>query len=128
MSACARTYVTLCIYGSDAETMNRMANEIKISPTRTTNKDGLLGWFFDTRELDSVDVSDHLDLLLRELETCHVDMKKIKRMGCWYRIYCFWSSVSGNGGPALMPRQMAALAAMDMELHFDLWFDPPEEE
>lgn len=128
MSACARTYVTLCIYGSDADTMNRMADEIKISPTRTSNKNGLLGWFFDTEELDSVDVADHLDLLLRELEACGVDMKKIKAMGCWYRIFCFWSSVSGNGGPALGPKQMAALASWDMELHFDLWFDPPEEE
>jgi len=108
--------------------MNRMADAIKITPTRTSNKNGLLGWFFDTKELDSVDVTDHLDLLLKELKSYCVDMKKIKEMGCSYLTYCFWSSVSGNGGPELKPRQMAELAAMDMELHFDLWFDPPEEE
>ncbi|RFU46430.1 hypothetical protein D0B32_18700 [Paraburkholderia sp. DHOC27] len=127
MSACARTYVTLCIYCSDMETMKRVTTEIKISPTRTSSRNGLLGWFLDTSELESVDVSNHLDLLLRKIRTGHIDMKKLREMGCWYRTYCLWTSVSGNGGPALKPKHMADLASLEMELHFDLWFDPPDD-
>jgi hypothetical protein len=120
--------VTLCIYAANAAALDAMANEIKISPTWTSDKGGILGWFLNTRDIDSVDVGDHLDFLLGALRGQNVDMNRIKEMGCSYRVSCFWSSVSGNGGPELKPRLMAELAAMDMELHFDLWFDPPEDE
>ncbi|WP_259461663.1 DUF4279 domain-containing protein [Paraburkholderia fungorum] len=120
--------MTLCIYAPDVEVLDAVVHKIRISPTWTSNKNGVFGWFLNTRGIDSVDLGDHLDFLLSALRGQNVDMNEIKEMGCSYRVSCFWSSVSGNGGPELKPQQMSQLAAMDMELHFDLWFDPPKEE
>jgi hypothetical protein len=38
------------------------------------------------------------------------------------RVNCVWWSAAGHGGPTLWPEQMAALAALNLECSFDVYF------
>ncbi len=36
-------------------------------------------------------------------------------------IFCYWLSQSGHGGPIVSPAQMGRLAALNIELGFDIY-------
>ena len=71
----------------------------------------------------SLDVRRHLDWLLDKIEPSGHQIRKLQaredvRMG----IKCVWWSAAGHGGPALDPSHMRRMAALNLEISFDIYF------
>ncbi len=49
-------------------------------------------------------------------------MNFLRNEGWNTRIYCFWESTEGNGGPILDYRTMELLSIFKLDIHFDVWW------
>jgi hypothetical protein len=80
------------------------------------------GWFLESKgAVQSRDSRRHLDWLLNQLQGKEEAIAKLKTDGNLVDLCIRWDSV-GHGGPALTPKQMAQLGALDVELWFDIYF------
>lgn len=77
----------------------------------------------------SRDVRRHLDWLLALLLPRAVRMSGIQETpGVRMTVCCAWYSQVGHGGPTLWPEQMKALADLNLECAFDVYFMPEDVE
>lgn len=138
-ATCAETHATLCIYPGEIDP-DEVTRRLEIEPT-TQQKMGepvrragrppkvatLSGWFLRTRgQVESKDVRRHLDWLLDRLTPRIAEVWALRSAGCRIEIACYWLGKTGQGGPTLSPAQMEKLAALNIELWFDL-YGPTEE-
>lgn len=129
------TYVTLCVYDGDPD---RVTEALRLPPTRTRRKGerwktrrGLSsmparvdGWFLESRDaVASDDLCDHLGWLLERIEPHAAALDDLRRDGCSARISCYWHSAYGQGGPTLSPDVMRRMAALDLPIWLDLYYD-----
>jgi hypothetical protein len=84
------------------------------------------GWFLSSEgQVESLDTRRHLDWLLERLAPRSQSLKEIQSIpGIHMSVNCPWYSRSGHGGPTLWPEQMRALADLDLECSFDIYFLP----
>ena len=123
MNACKRTYVTFCVYSTTSALNDSISRCIGLEPTRVSHKGNLYGWYLSTQDkITSVDVTDHLESLLNTLETKKAKILQLSTEGYDMRVFCFWESFVGNGGPVLTSKIMSKLSELSLELHFDIWF------
>ena len=89
----------------------------------------LNGWFLSSEQhVTSKDVRRHLDWLVRVLESHTAGLRRLQELdGVRMGVHCVWWS-AGSGGPALWPEQMRALADLNLECSFDVYFFEDEEE
>lgn len=130
-SSCERCYATLCIYHQD-KSPEEVTNALSTQPTRQQkvgeklrkNKTvDLNGWFLTTKdEIDSKDVRAHIWDLIKKIEGKGDVLKDMIDQGYVMRMTCLWESASGNGGPIVDVRTMAALSTLQIDLDFDIWF------
>ena len=112
---------------------------LKIQPTDAHNKGDvwvttgrgrirrkpLTLWMLSSEhEVQSTDLRDHLDWLLRRLEGVTFELGALQRAeGTKMLISCVWHPTDNNTcGAVLWPEQMALLAKLGLECEFDVYF------
>ncbi|RKZ79729.1 MAG: hypothetical protein DRR19_24600 [Candidatus Parabeggiatoa sp. nov. 1] len=126
-SSCERTYVTLSFYHEKLHS-DEVTKVLIIKPTRTTEKNeqrkiNKNGWFFSTQDtVESRDVRRHLRFLLDIFKNKENEVNFLRNEGWSTKIYCFWESTEGNGGPILDYRTMELLSIFKLDIHFDVWW------
>lgn len=130
LSPCARTYASLCVYHKRIrpETMTAILGMVPDKTGRRGERAALSRlatdnyWVRSTQgSTNSRDVRYHIDLILRPSR--RRSLEKLARLGCAFKIFCFWESRSANGGPYLDHRFLKKLAGWPIDLEFDIWFD-----
>jgi hypothetical protein len=133
---CERTCVVLKIYPEFLSAAD-VSKSLEIEPTESHDKGEKLknsigrtreskrtGWFLSSEDyVDSLDLRHHLDWLISKLEPCKEHLIVLQEMeGMKMSVGCVWWSLTGDGGPTLWPEQMSALANLNLECSFDIYF------
>lgn len=127
-ASCARTYVTLSFY-HDKFYSDEVTKILTINPTRTSEKNEFKkinqnGWFFSTQDMvKSRDVRRHLRFLLNTFKNKENEFNSLRNDGWSSRVYCFWESTEGNGGPIIDHWTMKLLSQFELDIHFDVWWE-----
>ncbi|MBI1949145.1 MAG: DUF4279 domain-containing protein [Deltaproteobacteria bacterium] len=147
-ATCAATYATLRVYPGalDPDVVTRRlglepsdiqhAGEQGASqrahgrgatpPIRTAARPN--GWFLSSeRQVVSRDCRRHIDWLVDRVMGRREELLALRQGGARMDVSCFWASRGGHGGPSLLPQQMAALCALDLEIWFDCYWWPAEQ-
>lgn len=141
-ATCARTYATLRIFSLEI-TPAEMSEALGVAASdcytvgqefgRTGQRRKTNAWFLRSeRNVDSLDLSRHIDWLLDQIGASEVLLRLTAR-GAKADIFCYWESKSGHGGPEFSPPQMGRLSALGLPLGIDVYFpdepaDPSSEE
>lgn len=129
---CERTCAKLRIY-YDEGTPQEVTDALGLSPTEyrtkgeniTKAKGGNFQakctvWIYSTEsECNSLDLRDHLDLLLSKVNGKIREVQEFK--GVKMGVDCIWWS-KGSGGPALASHQLKRLGELGLECSFDISF------
>jgi hypothetical protein len=131
---CEKTYVTLRVY-HDSACPTLVSAALGLEPTdkqrvgESYERRGkshtyrLSGWFLCSEgQVQSYDSAKHLDWLLQQLRPRLEVLNRLRSEGWRMDIACLWDSHSGHGGPTLPPGLLRCLAAVDIELWFDIYF------
>jgi len=88
------------------------------------------GWFLSSEgRVESKDLRRHLDWLLERLQPAARGLAELQSLsGVRMSINCVWWSRSGHGGPTLWPEQMRAMADLNLECTFDVYFEGEDDE
>ena len=129
-----RAYLAIYPESMTSEDVTRL---LKIEPTKAHNKDDAwvtarghihrkprtLWMLSSEHEVQSADLRDHLDWLLRRLEGAIFELGSLQRAkGTRMRVSCVWHPTDDNTcGAVLWPEQMALLAKMGLECSFDVY-------
>lgn len=132
-ATCERTRAVLRIHCGE-RSPNDMTEYLSIEPTETVEvgvakprRNGKLGppgkvnlWLLDSEQhMESKDLRRHIDWVLDQLDPAAERILKLREAGLLIDIWCVWWSSTGQGGPALWPKQMARVALLDLELSID---------
>ena len=139
-STCEDTYVKLLIYPGP-HGVNEVTDVLEIKPTSTQEKGNEIVnsrgnkrvaknslWVLSSEQrVASRDLRDHLDWLLSKIQGSQIGLKKVQGWdGLKMTVSCVWWSAFGHGGPVLWPEQMKALADLNLECSFDIYFADDE--
>lgn len=133
---CAECYAKLMVYTGDfdprkvTETLNLLPSSIAISGQEIVNSRGVKRkikesvWFLSSEgSVASKDIREHIDWMIEKLSKGAPGLKKLQEMsGVKITFRCVWFSMLGHSGPVLWPEQMKALADLDLECSFDIYF------
>jgi hypothetical protein len=107
---------------------------LKIEPTSTWKKGELAqhsssrvnpfsGWRLSSKGcVDSRDLRNHIDWLLDRFALRKAEMESLRAEGCVFRVWCYWLSKYGEGGPTISVPQAKRLAELELELGLDVYF------
>lgn len=131
---CEETYVTLRVY-HDTAAPESVTAALNLTPSDTqrvgesyerrgvTRTYPLSGWFLCSEgHVQSYDAAKHLDWLLQQLEPRQQAIEALRSHGWRMDICCMWDSHAGHGGPTFTPDLLRRLAAVGVELWFDIYF------
>ncbi|MGW7775510.1 DUF4279 domain-containing protein [Pseudomonas machongensis] len=133
---CAECYVRLMIFPGEYHP-DEITKLLQVQPTtvnvvgeKLTNSRGLTrevknsGWFLSTEShISSRDLREHIDWLVETISPHRDSLIKVQELdGVKVTLKCVWFSLLGHSGPVLWPEQMRALADLDLELSFDIYF------
>ena len=131
---CHETYVTLRVYHDTADP-DDVSSALGLTPTSTQRVGGqresrgvvrtyrLSGWFYRSKGVvESYDSEKHLNWLCDHLEPQTQQLRALREAGWRMDIACLWDSQPGHGGPTLSPALLRRLAALEVELWFDVYF------
>jgi hypothetical protein len=129
-NSCTSTYATLCIYHEEM-TAEDITNILSLEPTRTIQKNAKRikknGWFLTTEDrIESTVLMDHLKALAEDIRFNKDQIALLITKGAQARIFCFWVSAMGNGGPIINAEMLRFYGELNLDLHFDLWFENSE--
>jgi hypothetical protein len=139
---CLETRVELIIYpgelspheitkrlGIDPSQVN-IAGEERVNRLGRNRRVMINGWFLSSDgQVESRDARRHLDWLLQRLLPRSERLAQLQQMsGIRMSVSCAWYSRSGHGGPTLWPEQMKALADLNLECSFDIYFLPDDDD
>jgi hypothetical protein len=138
---CERTYVELRVYLDEgdptvitarlgvAPTDEHVAGTLHPTILGTSVPHPLTAWFLSSEGVvNSLDVRDHLDWLLRKLDGRSAQVHALAATrGLQMRLTCVWWSASDGGSFTLTAKQMQLLGSLGLDLEFDLAFYGPEE-
>lgn len=82
-------------------------------------------WIYKSPLDDSRPLSDHIDAVLRILESPDADLKSLRSRVSSVDVFCMFSSESGQGSIELDSRLLQRLAKQQIDLIIDLY--PPSE-
>ena len=112
-------------------TQRNVAGEVNINSIGRKRVTKNNGWFLSSEgSVDSLDVRRHLDWLIAQIESKSEALEKIQSLPeVKMSVNCAWYLRSETGGgPTIWPEQMAALARLNLELSFDIYFFPDEDD
>ena len=133
--ACTRTYSTLLIFSEEVtpdeinKSLGFFAHDIwvkdpehKYQHRRERNI-----WKWTTTNLcTTIDNTEHLSLILKQLEGKESILEALRNKGCETKITNFWDS-TGQGGPCLSAEFMRRLSALGLDILWDMYFDDQTE-
>lgn len=139
--SCDRTAASLLIY-PESRTSREITSSLGISPSfvqdvgeRIVTSLGrvrvakITYWELTSEyAVVSKDLRDHLNWLIEILLPRRFELRTLQASGDRMSIQCSWWSACGNGGPVLWPRQMKALAELNLECAFEIQFYPPDDD
>ena len=134
-ATCARTFATLRIYHKTARpaAVSR-ALRVKPSSTQVTGRPWkrrakepttypISGWFLTSQDqVESDDSTKHVFWLIDQIKERKAELRALEAAGWWMDISCYWDSRWGHGGPTLGSKLLAALAELQIEIWFDVYF------
>lgn len=134
--SCAECYVKLVIYAGNEHPdtvtllMQVKPTHINIEGDEVKNSRGLIrrikssSWILSSENMiQSKDLRDHIDWLVNEIFPSRKSLKQVQAIeGIKMTVKCVWFSLLGHSGPVLWPEQMRALADLDLECSFDIYF------
>lgn len=86
-------------------------------------------WALDTDcIITSRDTRRHLDWLLDQLEPKRDVLTQFRERGYEMDLYCMWCGLGGTGGPMLSPYQMTRMAALQLTIGFEFWYEDEDED
>jgi len=127
---CSSTYATLRIYPNEIHP-NEITQILGVEPSEFQVKGEkspspvlpifpINGWFLTSeKQVKSRDVRRHIDYVIGKVIGKKNEILSLQDKDVEMDLSCLWSSTQGQGGPTLSPKQMKALA----ELNIDIWFD-----
>ncbi|WP_237142816.1 DUF4279 domain-containing protein [Pseudomonas lurida] len=133
---CAECYVRLMIYPGERHP-DEITNIMQVRPTlinvageKITNSRGLTrevknsGWFLSSEGyVLSKDLREHIDWIVEKISPHRESLRTVQKIdGVKITLKCVWFSLLGHSGPVLWPEQMRALADLDLECSFDVYF------
>lgn len=103
---------------------------INVAGEKITNSRGLTrevknsGWFLSTEGyVLSKDLREHIDWIVEKISPHRESLRTVQKIdGVKITLKCVWFSLLGHSGPVLWPEQMRALADLDLECSFDVYF------
>ncbi|MCW2479267.1 DUF4279 domain-containing protein [Candidatus Symbiopectobacterium sp. NZEC135] len=97
----------------------------RINSLGRTREIKIAGWFLSSEMfVSSKDLRDHINWITAKLNPAKAGLKKLQNTpGIKMTLSCVWWSSLGHSGPVLWPEQMKALADLDLECSFDIYFD-----
>ena len=134
--SCAECFARLMIYPGERHP-DQITDLLGIQPTMTNVAGDKVkhvrgsvrtvkysGWFLSTENyVVSKDVRQHIDWLIEKIRPHRDALKSIQEMSDMkITLKCVWLSLLGHSGPVLWPEQMRALADLDLECSFDIYF------
>ena len=132
-ATCHYTHAWLRIMSDDFD-LEEVTCLVKAAPTKTQKKGDLrsvakqrhykkTGWWISSEGIvSSKDSRDHIDFVLSKLTDADDGFRLLHSRGYLVDLCIRWDSLSGHGGPTLSPIQMSRLAALDIEVWFDIYF------
>lgn len=136
-ATCAATYVTLRVYHRSADPKH-VGEMLELVPTETqlagdeylhrqasrTKRYEISGWFLESKPfVQSFDCEKHLNWLVDQLTGKGPALDELRQAGWWMDISCYWDSQYGHGGPTFSPELLKRLAALGVEVWFDVYFN-----
>ncbi|MCQ8233626.1 DUF4279 domain-containing protein [Pectobacterium carotovorum] len=137
---CLECHALLAIYPGEMHPDN-ISELLNIEPTERfvagdeitnsigrTRKVNISSWFLSSENnVDSKDLRTHIDWVIDKLNGSHSGLRELQSTsGVKMSLRCVWWSATGHSGPVLWPEQMKALADLDLECAFDIYFFPEE--
>lgn len=133
---CNECFIRLMIYPKDthpaeiSKLLNIEPTSINVVGEIVTNSRGKSreiknsGWFLSSEGLvDSKDLREHIDWFIKKISPFSENLKKIQEVkNIKMTLKCIWFSKFGHSGPVLWPEQMQALASLNLECSFDIYF------
>lgn len=133
---CSETHVTLRVFPGELGTPT-VTSALGLEPTstqlarqRVENPPGPAsaalpaGWFLSSEGIvASKDARRHLDWLLDQLVPRAGSLLQLRSRGASMDVSCFWASAHGHGGPTVSSSQSSKLAALGLDLWFDVYSD-----
>lgn len=128
---CENTYVTLRVYTGEMAPdfvtkilgINPSDVVIKGKVAEGRKKPAILnGWFLSSEgHVSSLDSRRHIDWLLDQLEGKESQLQRVIEASNEVYVSCYWSSLTGHGGPKLSQKQMKGLLKFNLELDHDIY-------
>jgi hypothetical protein len=130
---CERCYATLCIDSGESDP-TFITTHVDIEPTTLrikgqpaypwTRRVNMLNlWELSSQErVKSKDLRDHLEWIFEKLEARGDRVESLRQMGCDFRVWCYWLSREGHGGPTFSVPQVEKLARFRFEVLLDVYF------
>lgn len=122
-AACEFTCAKLVVVAA-GRAPSAVSERLGLEPT-TASEGGARTWWVLSSEhvVDSRDARRHLDWLLDRIEPAAASLRELREAkDVRTSVRCVWWSKGAHGGPALWPEQLSRLAALGLELGFDLCF------
>jgi Domain of unknown function (DUF4279) len=130
---CERTCTVLRVYPATmhpsvvSETLGiKPTRQVVVGESSPINSLGLSrigkinAWFLSSEDIvESKDMRRHLDWLIAKLQPSSNGLRELQaKPSIRMSVNCIWWSRFGDGGPALWPEQMRALADLNLECSF----------
>jgi hypothetical protein len=122
--------VTLRLNNEDLDP-NMITSRLRITPTDTFRRGDpgvhggppsrLGGWRLSTEGFESLDIREHVDHLLDQLDPIASALAELHGQGIRQDVFCYWATSDGQGGPQLDASQMRRLAALGLSILFDVY-------
>lgn len=107
---------------SIAPTSQTIEGQVPINRRNSKREARHTAWFLESESLvDTSDVNDHIDWLINRLDGKEHLLRELIARGCAARIWCYWLSALGHGGPILTSRQMGRLSMLGLDICFDVY-------
>jgi len=80
-------------------------------------------WGLSSQNLvDSCDSEKHIAYILDQLAGHEKQVRELLNVGWIGRVFVFWVSASGHGGPRLSPEIMRRLVELNLPVDYDIYF------
>jgi len=126
---CRKTFATLRIFHENLDP-NELSTMLSLTPSDAHRKGDALksgraemgGWFLSSKDrITSKDVRRHIVWILDQLDAAKDELLRLQGQGYETNIFCYWASASGHGGPELDHQIAQRLAALRLDIGFDLY-------
>lgn len=121
---CANTRATFRLFWRGDPALRDVTALLGREPTdRSDHATRGRSWRLSTRDaVSSRDVRVHVDWLLAWLSPRAAEVAQLRERGLRADIFCYWLSKHGHGGPMLSAPQLTGLAALEMDIGFDVYW------